>query len=260
MQHGCVVYDGQSLLKMFGMVSHQIGDMQDRDIFARRRGAHRNSRSDGLIWYGFRNSARWPRNVPDLLNVGCVVPGPYLLKVWKLLYRTCVSRGLWMIPPDKCGKSLSLTKTTHDVYNGLPLDSTLKSPLEINHTTLLGLLIDAFEIEWVHLHHYHKYNEKQTKTFMYAYLDKHWNNYNGISTFLSNVNCNILKFNQMQHSWQKMLEIMLSLPYTVNWIGNLSLLSSLIRITGALFACRTENQRLHLQYIMKKILLCGMCS
>ena len=257
MQKGCVVWNGNRLVKLFGMVSHHIGDMQDRDIFARRRGANVKSRSDGLIWYGYSNGCRWPRGVRDLLEVDCVVPGNYLMDVWKFINKTCVSRGLWIVPPDNIGKSLSLTKTTHDVYNEIPLDSTLKAPIEINHTTLLGFLTNAFEIEWIHLHHQLKHNEKQTKTFMYAYLTKFWHNKNGIHTFLTNISCNILKFNQMQHSWQKMLEIMISLPYTVNWNGNLSLLTSLIRMTGCLFTCRTENHRLRLQTIVKKLLLAG---
>ena len=259
-QHGCIVWNGERLIKMFGMVSHQIGDMQDRDIYLRRRGAHRKSRSDGLIWHGYRNKASWPRNVNDLLNVGCVVPGSYLLKVWQLLNKQCVRRGFWASPPDNIGKSLTLTKSKHDVYNELPIDSTLKAPLEINHTTLLGLLTDAFEIEWVHLHHNLHFNEKQSKTFIYSYLYKFWHKKNGLTIFLTNSNCNILTFNQMQHSWQKMLEIMISLPFVFNWIGNISLLTSLIRMTGALFSCRTENRRLYLQNIVKRILSCGMSS
>ena len=254
MQHGCIVFNGQRLIKMYGMVSHHIGDMQDRDIYSRRRGSNNRSRSDGLIWLGYQQNASWPTNMKCLLNVGCVVPGNYLLKVWQFLFQQCVARGVWWNTPDKAGKCLTLTKCKHDVYNELPIDSTLKAPLEINHTTLLGLLTDAFEIEWVYLHHKLKFNEFQTKTYMFAYLTKFWHNNNGLSPFTNNIGCNILKFNQMQHSWQKMLEIMISVPHVCDWIGNLSLLSSLIRMTGCLFSCRTETRRLMLQCIVKKLL------
>lgn len=257
MNKGCVAWDGNQMTPLHGMLSHQIGDMQDRDIFLRKRGNNIHSRSDGMLWSGFREGSSWPVGVSDLLTLGSVIPGQYLMKVWKFIHVTCVQRGLWAKPSDNIGKSISLTMNRHDVYNELPLDSTLKSPLELNHTTLLGLLTSGFGIEWVYIHNILKFDEKKTKVFMVAYLQKYWNNINGIGTFLSNINCDIMVFNQMQHSWQKMLEIMISLPHVVNWIGNLDLLSSLIRMTGCLFACKTENERLRLKNIVKNILSQG---
>ena len=61
----------------------------------------------------------------------------------------------------------------------------------------------------------------------------------------------------MQHSWQKMCEIMISLSCVTNWIGNIDLLNSLIRMTGCLFSCKTEHERLRLQNIVKEILFQG---
>ena len=61
-------------------------------------------------------------------------------------------------------------------------------------------------------------------------------------------------FNQMRHSWQKCLEIMLSLPWICDWIGNINLFCLLVRITGAFMTCRSENSRKYLQTICTPIL------
>ena len=249
MEKGCLLWIKNGLQRVYGMVSHHIGDMQDRDILLRRRGTSSMARCDGMLWTGFREGVRWPSGVEDLMELNTVVPGPYMLDLWKHLNITCVSRGLWSKVPNNIGKSISLTKATEDVFNCLPIGSSLKGTLELNHTTMLGLLVDAFEIEWTNLHINHNFNQHQTRCVMNAYLNKFWCGVNGVKSFLNNINTNILVFNQIRHSWHKMLEIMISLPYSVNWCGNLKLLTCLVRMTGALVMCNNENERERLKQI-----------
>ena len=157
-------------------------------------------------------------------------------------------------PPPNVGKPITLTTVTEDVFNELPIATSLKAPLEINHTTLLGLVVQAFEIEWSNIHTKHNFQQKQTRAVMTAYLQKYWIDINGVSCFLSNVNTNIMVFNQIHHSWQKMLEILLSLPHTTHWCGNINLLTNIIRMTGALHTCNSENRRKTVKRLMIKLL------
>ena len=259
MEKGCLIWNGHALQPVRGMVSHHLTDMQDRDHLLRRRGNNKASRMDGQLNYGHLDGCAWPDGVTNLLEIGCITPGPYLLKLWRYLHRDCCRKQppFWTKPPAHAAIEMTLTMNEQDVLNGLALDSTTKAPLEINHTTLLGLLKMAFEIEWTFIHKNLKFNETDTRAYMNAFLDNCWNGVNGVRCFVRNPNCNILLFNQMHHSWQKMLEIMFSVCRVVDYTGHLSILNCLIRLTGCLHDCATENQCKRLQVIMKPILKAG---
>ena len=254
MKEGCLLWDDGQLRKVYGMVSHIIGDMQDKDVYSRKRGTNKYSRSDAMIWSGYEAGVKWPAGCNDLMEMDKLIPGYYMYILWNHLYRTCTERGIWLKTPVNIGKTVSLTTTDKDVYNRLPINSTLKAPLEINHTAMLGYLPAAFSIEWTNLHFKHNFDQLQTRRVMNAYLQKYWCNTNGVSCFLSNINTNIMVFNQIRHSWQKMVEIMISLPHTSNWCGNINILCALIRITGALMTCTTTKRRKELQQILIPIL------
>ena len=154
---------------------------------------------------------------------------------------------------DMAGKCVTLTKAKVDVLNELAIDSIIKSPLEINHTTMLGLLGDAFSIEWTRMHNTaggDGYDEISTRYSMIAYLNKFWGGINGRSVFLGDANTDFLVFNQIHHSYHKMLEIMMSLPHVCDWDGNVNLLCSLIRLTGCLHTCDNENRCKQLKQIL----------
>ena len=153
---------------------------------------------------------------------------------------------------------MTLTTATEDVYNELPIDSTLKAPIEINHTTMLGLLADAFILEYARMHNQGKYDEIFTRKEMIAYLNKYWVGVNGQTAFLKDKNTNITVFNQIHHSYKKLIEIMISLPHICNWDGGINLLCSLIRLTRYLHTCKTENRRKKLMQIVKDICDEGM--
>lgn len=264
MKQGCLLWHGDKLERTYGMVSHHIGDMQDRNVLLRKRGTSAKSRCDGMLWLGHEHGVKWPVDFDNLLTVGCVTPGPYLLRVWEYLNVKCVEEGLWQ-PSGKidhnCGKTISLTKATRDVFNRLPIDSTLKAPLEINHTTLLGCLALAFEIEWVHMHEIDGFDPLLTRPIIVAYLNRFWDGINGIKAFLKNKNHNIMVFNQMHHSWCKLVEIMLSLPRFTDFTSGVNLMCNLIRLTGCIFTCNTKTRCQDLMRIAKPILNEGMlCS
>lgn len=238
-------------------------------------GSSKYSRSDGSLWNGYLDGVEWPDNCSDLLQLGVVCPGPYLLSVWKHIYQTLTERRVWQKtsakhpqrinsnarnqPPQSIGQKITLTTNNKDVFNELPIASSLKAPIEINHTTVLGFLVDAFEIEWSNIHRKNNFTQAQTRANMNAYLNKFWVGINGVSCYLQNINTNILVFNQMHHSWQKMMEIMISLPRVTQWCGNLNVLTNLIRMTGALHTCNSENRRQILQLLIQDLLRQGEC-
>lgn len=257
MNDGCLLWTNDGLTRVNGMVSHHIADMQDRDVMLRRRGCNKNSRCDGMLWFGVREGIRWPSNCENLLQLNVVVPGNYLLKCKKYLQQKFAGDEIH----EDVGKVITLTTTKHDVYNNLPICSTLKCPIEINHTTMLGLLVVAFTIEWTRLHTTGGFKELETRANMVAYLNKFWSGVNGVSSYIKSINTNIMTFNQIHHSWQKMVEIMIALPHVVDWNGKLNLLTNIIRMTGCLHTCTNENRRKELQSILKELLIKGLvCS
>ena len=161
---------------------------------------------------------------------------------------------MWDIFPNVYGQSLTLTTAQDDIYNNLPIASSLKSTIEFNHTTLLGCVTGAFKQEWYRMHRNKNLTEIQTRDNMRYYLNKYFNNINGMNSILMNMKNKITVFNQMTHAWRKMIEILIALPACVNWFGNLCLLNSLIRITGCLFNVQNEQQRQHIQSRMIPIL------
>ena len=254
MREGALIWHEGQLIHCGGMVSHQIADMLDRNLLQRRRGASKWSESDGMLWQGYEAGIGYPDNVDDLMQAGCICPGPYRLKVWQFLNKVCVTRGLWDIPPPKYGKSMSLSTKSKDLYNEAPLASTLKSTIEINHTAILGCLVKILSIEWTNLHKVQKFNQMHTREVMNAVLASNFDHINGMRSSLMRPTTEMLTFNQMQKGWAKMIELMIALPRTINWHGNFAIVMSLIRLTGTLHLCDNENQRLRLREIAKPIL------
>lgn len=185
----------------YGMVSHQITDLLDRNYFYRRRGSSKYSRCDGMLWLGYYHACKWPDNVNNLMQLGTICPCPYLLKLWKYVNFIAVTNGLWNIFPNVYGQSLTLTTSTTDIYNNMPIASSLKSTIELNHTTLLGCLTGAFKKEWYSLHRKHNLIEIHTIDHMRCYLNKCFNNINGMKSILVDFKNKITVFNQMGHSW-----------------------------------------------------------
>ena len=251
-KEGMLYWTGTQFTRAYATLSHSIMDMQEKDHFYRKRGNNKKSRSDYLVWYGCFDGCKWPPNVNNLMQVGCVVPGPYLLKLWKHLHYACVPL-IWSKLPESIGRGCTLTNANHDIYNEYPVASSLKCTLEFNHTTLLGCLSQAFNIEWYRLHLSGNCNRFHTRTVMSSYLDEYFHNINGMRSLLKCINTKINVFNQMKQAWQKMIEIMIALPISSAWFGNIDLLVSFIRISGAIYTINTENQRLKCQNIFKII-------
>ena len=251
MENGCLLWTQEGLTQVYGMASHHIADLEDRCTIMRRRKSNAASRCDGMSYRGYVEGVKFPDNCNNLLQLYNITPGPYLLRVQKYLQ---MQFGNNQKDVNEVGKQISLTTCESDVFNELPIASSLKAPLEINHTTMLGLLETAFLIEWSKLHDTQKYDEISTRAAMAAYLTKYWHGINGVSSIVANDTRNWMKFNMINHSWQVMLEIMLCLPYVVNWEGNVNLLCNLVRMTGCLHTCVTENRRKELQSTMKIIL------
>ena len=251
MNHGCLLWCNNGLIRVKGMISHHIADMVDRLALMRRRGSSKESRSEGMLWYGCKEGVKWPIECDNLLQLHTVTPGPYLLKIRQLIQRKF---GMNNNTSDKIGKTISLTNTESDIFNELPIASSLKAPLEINHTAMLGVLGRAFEIEWTRLHTTAKFAEINTRSVMIAYLNKYWIGINGVSCYVQNINTNLLVFNQIHRSWQTMVEILMSLPHVVDWDGNINLLCNLVRITGCLRTCVSETRRKQLKRVLVIIL------
>lgn len=253
MEKGALLWTKEGLTKVYGMVSLDVGDMQDRDIKLRHRQSSARSRCDGACWMGYMQGCKYPPNCDNLLQLNVVIPGPYLLRLRQYLENRFVGDNRKK-NINKIGKQISLTKHTSDVYNELPIASTLKSPSELNHMAMLGLLEVGFRIEWSLIHDTKGYDQLVTQSGMKAYLEKYWHGINGVTSKIVHSTGNWMKFNMINHSWQTFLEIMMSLPHVVNWVGNVNLLCNIIRMTGCLHSCVTENRRKQLQFTMKIIL------
>lgn len=253
MKDGMLLWTGQELKRRYAMVSHQITDMKERDYFLRRRGNNKTSRCDGALYLGYYHGCKWPIGVTDLMQLGIIMPGPYLLKLWKFVNIDCVPR-LWERFPVNYGQSTTLTTCTSDIYNRLPLASSLKSTIELNHTVLMGCLIRAFKIEWYNAHKKQNCKASLTRLALKCNLAQSFDKINGVSSILMRGNAKINVFNQMNQSWQKMIEILIALPATLGWLGNIALLCSFIRVIGVLFTVQSENERQRVQRILIPIL------
>ena len=258
MEHGIRLWDGNKFAKVYGMIANQITDMEDRDHFLRRRGNNANSCSDGMIWPGFESGCKWPDNVTNLMQLGIILPGPYMLKIWKHVNHNLIGKpGFWDTFPETYATSISMTKSNFDIYNELGIDSTLKSTIEINHTTVLGCTKDALAIEWKRMHMNNNLNEVHTRTLMRLYLQEYFDGVNGCVSMLANYKTKLNVFNTMHHSWQKLVECIISLPTVTDWFGSLGCVVALTRVTGALYNVKDKNNLDKLQSIIKPILESG---
>ena len=255
MQHGISLWTGQCMKNVHGMISHCIADMEDRDSLLRKRKSGKYTRCDGTLWLGYKEGASWPANVNNLMELNTIIPGPYLLKIHKYLKQTLSGRpGFWDVWNPDHGKPITLTNDVFDIYSELPIASGLKSTIEINHTTVLGCLGDAFELIWYNLCKSQNFDEFQLRLCMKAYLNEYFTGINGCNSLVSLYNMNVTKFNSMNRAWQILVEMLICLPTIVDWYDNCSLLISLIRITGALYNVQTENELEKIQNRIKPIL------
>ena len=53
-------------------------------------------------------------------------------------------------------------------------------------------------------------------------------------------NTKLSAFNEMHQNWQKLIELLISMPVCLCWYGSISLVASLIGVIGLLFCVRTE--------------------
>lgn len=255
MQDGISLWNGYSFEKVYGMISHQIADMEDRNHLQRRRKRGRHTRSDGALWLGYLDGCKWPDDCKNLLQVGIITPGPYLLKIWKLLYQDLKGQdNFWQEFDNRYTKPISLMTCDEDLYNEIPIASSLKSTSEINHTALMGCAKDALLIEWTSLHSKGNLDEYHTRTCMKIYLNEYFDGYNGCSSYLSNFKNKITVFKSFQVIWQKMIEMLICLPTIIDWMGNIDIIVALVRITGALYNCCTENSLENLRDVIKPVL------
>jgi hypothetical protein len=260
MDEGLLVWNGTELKTVFGELSIVIADDEDKEPLIRKRGSAGASRCDGILWYGYADGVAWPRGVNSLLQVHCIINGSYLLRIWQHLHHTLSNppRKCWDSPSSAYGFAISLTKAQADIWNECPIDTSIKVTAEPNHLTFLGLLVDIFGIEWKNLHKKQKFVEFHSRLFMRCYLNYNFHLINGNKSFLIDMNRNLHSFNQMHHTWQTMIELMLSMGAAFNWFGNHEIFFSIIRFTGALFQCKNKNNLEKLQRVCIAIFQAGM--
>ena len=255
MNQGIMLWEGTHFTRRYGMVSHQITDTIDRDKFQRHRGCNKRSMCDGMLWYGYYNGCKWPPGVHDLMELGCIMPGPYVFEIWKYLnYDLLKNVNSMTSVPDSFKKATTLTKSNTDIYNNLKLASSLKSTVEFNHTTILGCISNAFKIEWYKMHRAPNLTAQHTRMAIAAYLNIYMNKFNGMNCICTKMKNKITVFNQMCHGWQKLVEILIALPITVYWLGNLNLLTNLIQVTGLLYTVTTDNDRQRAKFLLTQVI------
>jgi hypothetical protein len=250
MQHGILIWNGTQLQRAFGMVSHQITDMEDRDHFMRRRGNNIKSRCDGMLWAGCFEGVVWPKNVHNLMQMHVITPGPYLLKLWKHLYKN----PNWSNITDDVAMPVTLTTAKEDIYNELPLASSLKSTIEWNHTTVIGVLAKGLNMHWTQSHQAHNLKQTHTRILMKSYLEKYFHGINGMRAMLTKLTMKVNVYNSFNNTWQKMIEVLIAMPVCTNWFQNMDCLLALIRMTGAIFNVQSKARRQRLQNIMINVL------
>ena len=255
LQHGIKLWNGNKFVTVYGMIANQITDMEDGDHFRRRRRNNTHSNSDAMLWAGWQQGCKWPDNVSNLMQLGIIMPGPYMLKLWQHVNHNLLGKpGFWEQFPSVYAKSISMTTNNFDIYNELGIDSTLKSTIELNHTTVLGCTKDILAIEWKHLHLTNNFDEVHTRTLMRAYLQQYFDGVNGCVSMLVDFKTKLNLFNAMHHAWQKLIECMICLPTVLDWYGNFNCVVALIRVTGAMYNANTHNNINNLQDIIKPIL------
>lgn len=255
LQYGISLWNGNTFQKVHGMIANQITDMEDRDHFLRRRRNNARSSSDGWLWPGWQHGCKWPDNVSNLMQVGIIMPGPYMLAVWKHVNHNLVGkRGFWARFPNAYAQCITMTTSVYDIYNELGIASTLKSTIEINHTTVLGCTKELFIIEWKRMHSRTNFQQVHTRTLMRSYLQEYFDGINGSVSMLVDFKTKLNVFNAMHHAYQKLIECMICLPTIVDWFGNLATVIALIRVTGALYNVNTANSIQSLQNLIKPIL------
>ena len=111
MNNGVLLWTGEKLRKSYGMLSHSIFDLKERHAYMRRRGTHKENRCDGPLWYGYYHGCKWPSMATDLMQLGIIIPGKYLLLLWKYLNNDCVPQ-FWQKLPVNIGRDITLTKET----------------------------------------------------------------------------------------------------------------------------------------------------
>ena len=226
-----------------------------RDHFLRRRRNNAHSNSDGWLWRGWQFGCKWPDNVSNLMQVGIIMPGPYMLKIWQHVNHNLVGKPhFWEMFPNAYAKCITMTTSQYDIYNELGIDSTLKSTIEINHTTVLGCTKDSLAIEWKRFHLKNNLDEVHTRTMMRVFLHKYFDGVNGNVSMLYDMKTKLNVFNAMHHAMQKLIECMICLPTIVDWYGNMACIIALIRVTGALYNVNTANGIKSMQNIIKPIL------
>lgn len=250
MHHGCLLPTPEGVITARGMVSHHITDMQDKDVLTRHRGCAKESRCEGGHWLAFPEGIKWPVGCESLLELNTVMNGVHVLDTWQCIQDMDFPSDYAY---DKAGFPMAITLATEDVFNGLPIDSSLKSPPEINHTTVLGFVKDIFLLEYTRMHDKGGYDELFTRAIMIAYLNKCWVGVNGKKSRVADQNTNITVFNQIHHAYQTLVEIMISLPHVCNWDGGINLMCNVIRLTGCIHSCNSEDRRQSLRPIVKLV-------
>ena len=259
MRDGALIWTGSQMDRVKGMISHQITDLEDRSQLMRRRGVSNKSRCDGMMWLGTKDGCQWPQNVQNMLELNVVAPGPYLLKLWQHWNRNCNDPQLWGNNfASNQGFKISLNECKADIYNELPIASSLKSTVELNHTTLLGCTKKAFTNEWYYMHRKNNLNETMTRDLMALYLYQYVDNVNGIESIVAKKSTKLNVWNSMHNSWNKLVEIAIALPNVIDWFGTIGLVISIIRITGALFNITTDNERDRIQNITIPVLAASL--
>jgi hypothetical protein len=260
MEEGIILWNGEQIINAKGEISIVIADDEDKQPLCRKRNSNRKSRCDGILWYGYADGVSWPVGVNSLLQVHCIINGVYLLRIWQHLHHTLSKppRKCWDKPTERYGKAISLTKSSQDIWDEYPIDTSIKVTTEPNHVTFLGFLKDIFKIEWKNFHKIQGFNEYHSRLYMRCYLVNNFHLINGNKSFLINIEKNLHSFSQMHHTWQMMIELMLSLTVTFDWFGNLQILIALIRFTGSIFCCNSRNRLQKLQDICVSIFQSGI--
>lgn len=147
-----------------------------------------------------------------------------------------------------------MTMSDEDIYDGIPLDSALKSLIELNHTTLLGCTSAKAEIEckhWLWKIILTKYSWEQWWSIIYM----------NILMELIDVNhCWVIRKQTFLHSMQCIMHCKNWLNYQVVYqllligFGIMCDIVALIGIRRALFTVNIENQIQDWQEIIEPIL------
>ena len=258
-RNGLITFKNGKLTKIGCELAFQVSDMQDRVILLRARGVAVQSYADGQLYLGHAHGNRWPPNAENLMEWTVFLPGRVRLLWYNFIFKKMADAGAWPklnIPEWYDGKAIALTKCKFDIYHGSPIASSIKSPIELQHTTVLGCINQLFLCEWSHLHSKHllNYDETHTRAMLACCADLLVDGINGWKSYLANIKESVRQMNQMHKSWMIYMEIFLCLKSVVYIHSNrLNILNSLIQLTGALMGCDTINKRIRLQRIARNV-------